>query len=116
ALVVLRRVRLTEAVEVVEPLARARRPGGGGAAAVGPVARFLARLEVQDVRLRSLLLRLGRLDADVGEPGLVLKRGAHAPKCRHELVTIKERSCPKVRLRRTFAQNSSRPSRRSGWS
>lgn len=73
ALVIFARVRLAELIEVVQPLARFRRLGGSRLAAVRPLARLLARLEVKHVSLGGLFLGLGRLHADIGEAWLVLK-------------------------------------------
>src|SRR5690606_18066604 len=59
ALVVLAGVTLAEIIEVVEPLARLGRARRRGLTTVGPVARLLAGLEVQDVGLRRLLFGAG---------------------------------------------------------
>ena len=66
---------LAEIVEVVEPFARLGRARRRGLTAVGPLARLLARLEVQNVGLRRLLFGAGRLDPHVFEARLVLKGG-----------------------------------------
>jgi hypothetical protein len=74
---------------LVEQVARLRRPRGARLAAALMVAQAFARLRRGLFAGRGFRVRLGGPNANVHEPGTVLKGGRHCLKYASELLPIK---------------------------